>query len=381
LCIMFVFVTFAFTVNGNTAPVVKEWQIPTILFLSGPVAADGAQYKWIVDELAAEINAAGGISGKPFVPVYLDSAFDPGKAAAAMAKAIDMKAVCLIGPLNDMEAKASMSLAVKEGIFSFSGTCTADVAKQFNPWIIYTGNSVETLVKNYMPQWKKKEPKIKHVVTFIEPIFPMLNNIAKGNEEELKKMNVKSTIIEVTPGKVDYSPFVVKAMESGADSFAFLTTQATTAKLVKDLVRRKVPNNRMWIWILGAGEAFFDETKGINEGIYCMSSQTWDYTPKWTKLNKKYAATHNGKFMFGMAYAIHDMVYMVKEAIEKQGITGDPAKLKEERIKIRDYALNQKNFKGLQATYDVDNGLGKRMPINLFQIKSGKAVLINQLIP
>jgi branched-chain amino acid transport system substrate-binding protein len=381
-CVICTLVLLLFSAGiGKAEPVVKEWRIPVIIFLSGPVSADGVMYKWVTEQVAADINKAGGIAGKPFVPVFLDSAFDPSKATAAVASAIDMKAVAMIGPLNDMECKAAMPLAVREGIFSFSGSCTADVAKQFNPWIIYAGGTIEDITKSYMPQWFKKEANIKHVVTFIEPIFPMLYDIARGNEKTLGKLGAKSTIIEVAPGKVDYSPFVLKAMNSGADAFTFLTTQATTAKLVKDLVRQKVPTNRMWVWILGAGPAFFGETKDISEGIYTISSETWAFTPKWVELDKRYRKDQKGKPLFFMSYMIHDMIYMLKDAIEKQGITGDPAKLKEERIKIKDYALNQKGFKGLTANYDIENGQARHIPINLFKVKNQKADLIDVIIP
>jgi hypothetical protein len=75
------------------------------------------------------------------------------------------------------------------------------------------------------------------------------------------------------------------------------------------------------------------------------------------------------------------MIYMIKAAIEKTGVTGDPAKLKEERIKVRDYAINQKGFKGMDATYDIVNGLAVGYPQRLFQIKNDEAVLVEELKP
>ena len=69
--------------------VVKEWRIPTIYFLSGPMAGICEPHVWLTEKLIAEINAAGGISGKPIVTEFLDSALDPTKATACMAKAID----------------------------------------------------------------------------------------------------------------------------------------------------------------------------------------------------------------------------------------------------------------------------------------------------
>ena len=41
---------------------------------------------------------------------------------------------------------------------------------------------------------------------------------------------------------------------------------------------------------------------------------------------------------------------MIKEAIEKTGVTGDPKKLKEERKMIADYCANVKGFHGSCST-------------------------------
>jgi hypothetical protein len=72
---------------------------------------------------------------------------------------------------------------------------------------------------------------------------------------------------------------------------------------------------------------------------------------------------------------------MIKAAFENQGITGDPAKLKEERIKIKDYAINQKGFEGLDATYDIVDGLAVGYPSRIFQIQNNEAVLVEEFRP
>lgn len=380
-----VVVTIALASVGSSSaadgPVVNEWRIPTLMFFSGPFAGDAAQYRWLIETYAADVNKAGGVAGKPYVPVFLDTAFDPSKAAAAMAKAIDMKALCVQGPLNDMESKAAMPLAVREGLFAFSGSSTTPVTKQFNPWMVYVGNSVDVLVQNYMPLWLAKEPTLKHVVTFKEPLFPMLDDIAKGNDAAIKGKGLKSTVIEVPVGKVDYAPIVLKALDAGADGFAFLTSQQTTAKIYLDLLRHNIKPNQMWVWILGYGEAFTDECKGKMEGLYTSSSQTWEFTSEFADLNKRYADSHNGKLLFPMAYSVLDMTKLIIKGIEELKITGDPAKLKEERIKMRDFGLNQKGFQGLIYKYDIENGLAQHLPIYLFQVQNGKDKLVNEVTP
>ena len=78
----------------STAPA-NEWRIPYLIFLSGPIAGDASMHKWLTNQVAAEINSAGGIAGKPLVIDFYDTALDPPKAAACMAQIIDARALNL----------------------------------------------------------------------------------------------------------------------------------------------------------------------------------------------------------------------------------------------------------------------------------------------
>jgi hypothetical protein len=71
---------------------------------------------------------------------------------------------------------------------------------------------------------------------------------------------------------------------------------------------------------------------------------------------------------------------MVKEAIEKTGVTGDPAKLAKERKKIADYCRNIKDFKGINNTWSIKDGVPSNKQVYLFQIQGGQKKLVKALI-
>ena len=218
--------------------VVKEWHIPTIYFLSGPMAGICESHKWLTEKLIADINAAGGIAGKPVVTEFCDSALDPTKTAACEAKAIDAGALATNGPLNDMEMKAAMPLTVRAGgPFAFSGTCTTAVAKQFFPWTIYTLAPTEESVKGQINLWFKHEPGIKSAVALEEPIYPMVHTLLVGFLQTFEGFKVKTNgIIQAPSGMADYTSVVVRAVGTGADAFAIGATGPVAAKLVNGLV-------------------------------------------------------------------------------------------------------------------------------------------------
>jgi branched-chain amino acid transport system substrate-binding protein len=355
--------------------VVKEWRIPTIFFLSGPMAGFAEPHKWLADKLVADINAAGGIAGKPVVLDYCDSGLDPTKATACIAKAIDSGALLMMGPLNDMEMKASMPLAVRTGIFSFSGTCTETIAKQFYPWTIYSLPSPEVSEKIQMEMWLKHEPDIKSVTALEEPLYPMIHALSEGYQKNLAAKGIKvNGIIQAPSGMVDYNAIVVKALATRADAFTYGGTEGVGAKLIKGLVAQGIKPSHIYTMSGVVGPSFLQEAKGSMEGVYTPTSPYHSPTPAAAKYLKEYKDSHNGKGYVGYVHVTYDMVMMIKQAIEATGVTGDPAKLKEERAKIKDYAINQKGFKGMNATYDVEKGLAVRYPEEFFQVKSSTEV-------
>lgn len=129
------------------------------------------------------------------------------------------------------------------------------------------------------------------------------------------------------------------------------------------------------------GPTFLKESKGYNEGIYTNVSPTYTENPKYKVFLKRYMDTHGGEPLKSMSYFNAELLYLIKDAIETEKITGDPSKLKEERIKIRDYANNKKRFHGLKYTYDIVNGQAVGIPRYLFQIHDGKTVLIERAVP
>lgn len=360
----------------------NEWKIPFLIFLSGPLAGDGAMHKWLTNKVVEEINSSGGIAGKPLVIDYYDTAMDPPKAASCMAKIIDLHALCLIGPMNDNECKASMPLASREGIYAFSGTASDDLWRQFKPWVLNTSSSVEEEKEYQMPMWVRNVPTVKSIVGIIEPMYPFINTVWEANKSKAEEIGIKTCgKIEVPSGMLDYSTIAVRAIESGANAFHVSCSEEVAAKVVRELIDRNVNPNHIYLWASSMGATFLKQSQGYNDGLYTNVSPFYTENPKYREYLDLYMETHDGEPLKFMSHYNAELLYLLKEAIETQGITGDPAKLKEERIKIRDFANNKKGFRGLKYTYDIVDGQGVGIPKYIFRIENGGTVLVEKVIP
>ncbi|MBW2618665.1 MAG: ABC transporter substrate-binding protein, partial [Deltaproteobacteria bacterium] len=105
-------------------PVVDEWRIPTILFLSGAYAHIGEMMKFSQEEGVKDINSTGGIRGKPLVIDWHDSATDAMKAVAEMSKVVE-DALVIIGP--NYAPAAALPLATRNKVFCLPYTAGTQI--------------------------------------------------------------------------------------------------------------------------------------------------------------------------------------------------------------------------------------------------------------
>lgn len=115
--------------------VVNEWQIPFLNSLTGAIASIGEYLHWGANYAAQEINAAGGIAGKPVKVIGVDTALDPQKGSVEMARIVKDSLVAL-GPVPEPVIMAAMPIAVENGMMSITATTSYEYAAPYFPWTV-----------------------------------------------------------------------------------------------------------------------------------------------------------------------------------------------------------------------------------------------------
>jgi ABC-type branched-subunit amino acid transport system substrate-binding protein len=366
----------------SAEPVVKEWKIPFLIFLTGPFSGFGKQIKWGVDEAAKEINEAGGIAGRPLVIEYHDTGMDPAKAAAEMSKVVE-DSLLIFGPVGAPNAKGALPLVVREKAFAMAVTVGTDVNLEFHPYTVHFSDKRNKIAPPSLKGWLKRNPNMKKVVQFLFAIDPTFHYISVVQAEVMKAQGIEVLpTVELGEG-VDLSSVVVKAMAKNPDGFSIVTLPIDAAKILKELDKRGIKDkSTVLIPNMTDDPALYEVGKGFLEGLYISQLvNSLSDSPEWQALYGKYmkAFPEFKDPTFGMP-ANYDMVYMAKAAIEETGVTGDPAKLAEERDKLREYCRNIKGFPGVQYTFDMVDGIAKT-PTFLFQVKNNKKKLVETFPP
>ncbi|GAB1433683.1 ABC transporter substrate-binding protein [Spirochaetota bacterium] len=360
---------------------VSEWEIPFFNELTGAIASIGEYLNWGAVYAAKEINDAGGIAGKPVKIVPVDTALDPQKGSVEMARIVENSLVAL-GPVAEPVIMAAMPIAVENEMVSITASTSYEYAAPYFPWTISWFPPTEKRLAVIIEAFLNQYPEVKTVVQYIEP-YGAWPGMASAHSYAIAQKNLKEVKVDVPTDAVAFGPIVVKAMAQKPDAVILSCNAAKAAKIIKEM------KNLGWskmdhILVFSSAdtpELYLTGGKDI-EGIqiYNYVNDELD-TPRWNKFKKDYMADHNGTQVPSLAPNYYDAVYMIKEAIEKGGVSGDPKKLKEDRKKISDYLANIKNFKGLLFEWDNVNGIALTKPTYIFRVVDGTKKLVMEIKP
>ena len=367
---------------AQTQAQVKQWEIPFLDCLTGAIASIGEYLQWGAERAAQEINAAGGIKGRPVKIIGIDTALDPQKGSVEMARIVGDTLVAL-GPVPEPVIMAAMPIAVENGMMSITATTSYEYAVKFFPWTVSWFPPTEKRLGGLVAAWAGLHPEMKTVVQFIEPYGPW-PGMAKAHAKGLAGAGVKVlSNVDVPTDAVAFGPLVVKAMEQKPDGIVFVCNAEKIAKIIKELKSRGW--NRMdHLLVFSSGDApelyaaGGSDINGVE--IYNYINPGLD-TPRWNAFKEAYMKDHKGNQPPSLSTNYYDAVYMIKRAIENTAVSGNPKKLKQERKMIADYIANMKNFQGIMFNWDMKNGVPTNKPTFIFAIQDGKKKLIKEVKP
>jgi branched-chain amino acid transport system substrate-binding protein len=362
---------------------VTEWNIPHITVLTGVAAAFGTDGAWGVDRAVEEINDSGGINGIPIRITRYDSEYDPGKSVQVMAQALGTDPLVIAGPLDDLTALASGGLAVDEGVPFMASLADPLSLAKFEPWgcSLYP-DYVATSVAGTL-EWIRLNPDIESIVIMLNPESGIQMAALEEQMRELPKHGIEVVgVVEVSFGQLDMGPQAVMAINLNPGGYYSHLQTIEHATMCKALYERGLTEGRrICAGMAVAGGPLFEIGEGYIEDIYLWDVYNFTSTDAgWLAYVADYEAEHNGLFPYTLSIqAFYESIYAVKIAFEELNITGDPTKLTEERIMIRDFLWNAKDIPSVTGgTWNWVNG-EKVLPIYTYQVRNNNLQLISTL--
>jgi len=349
-------------------------KIPNIIELSGAGATVGANWKNGSSLAVDEINAAGGILGKKIVLEFVDTGSDPGKARAAIQRALDDKPVAIFGPIYSGSVSATLQLTNEAQIPQVIGGEAANLTAQGSKYLFRTsfGQNVSMpKIANYL----RDETKAKSLA-----IIYVNNDFGKGGRnaimKELETRGIKVVAdLSTEAGQADFAADVIKLKGANADAIFVYLNEEESARFLIEARKQGLDKPLIGETTL-LGQKVIDLAKDAANGVKGHVGLTVDAPiPAIQAFGKKfetkfgYKPDHNG-------VKGYIAPYMIKAAAEKAG------KLDAKAIAeaLHGLTITPDKVPGIliEATWD-ETGEIDRISF-LAEVKDGKQV-ITQTLP
>jgi branched-chain amino acid transport system substrate-binding protein len=326
-------------------------KIGLVAALSGPSAQSGEAITQGLTIAIDEINAAGGVLGRPLALVKRDDESSPPKGATAARELIyDEKVAAIVGGLDTPVSLAIVPIANREHV-PYMGVWAAGTAithNNGNPNFAFRVSAVDVLVDQALLKYAQKKGAKK-------PGLILINNPwGEGNEKGLKeaaqKMGITLAGVEKFEDRdVDVVPQLTRLKNAGADALILVANAAPGAQVMKARERMgwKVPVISHW----GVSGGRFPELAGATAGDVTFVQTYSFFGEQGTagqkvlgELKKKYnvAGPEGVLSPVGVANA-YDAMHLLALAIKKAGST------KGDAIRTALHSIDE--YKGLIKTY------------------------------
>ncbi len=361
---------------GLATPVVAQdtIKIPNIIELSGAGATVGTNWKNGSSLAVDEINAAGGILGKKIRLEFVDTASDPGKARAAVQRALDEEPIAIFGPIYSGSVSATLKLTNDAEVAQIIGGEAANLTAQGSKYLFRTsfGQNVSMpKIANYL----RDEVKAKSVA-----VIYVNNDFGKGGRDaiikEFKERNIAvAADLSTEAGQADFAADVIKLKGANADAVFVYLNEEESARFLREAKKQGLNKPLIGETTL-LGQKVIDLAGDAANGVRGHVGLTVDAPiPAIQEFGRKFQAKFNYK-------PDHNGVkgyiapYMIKAAAEKAG------KLQAKPIAaaLRGLTITPDKTPGIliEASWD-DTGEIDRISF-LGEVKDGKQV-ITQTLP
>src|SRR6266567_5832149 len=260
--------------------------------LSGTYAPIGKQVRWGAELAVKEINAAGGVNGRPFELLFEDEEANPPVAVRKAEKLLQQDKVDLLtGTVNSGSTLAVGQLAERNNRIlvttvsyapSITGAqCNADV---------FRVNANAFMQSNALTAWLVKNIPGKRYF-FVGPDYEMGRSTIAAFQDDIKRLGGTEVGATYPPlGAKDFSPYLGQVRAARPDVIMTATAGNDTVRLLTQLKEYGILNDKLTL--AGAAGAVTQENLGAmggaGEGFLSAAGYSLDID---TPANKKFVAT------------------------------------------------------------------------------------------
>ncbi len=359
----------------SVAGAAEPYKVGAVFAVTGPASWLGEPEKNTVKMIEEEINANGGINGRPLEIIVEDTVGEEAKTVLAVKKLITREKVCaIVGPSRSGTTMAVVPIAERYKVPLISCAAAEAIIKPVKKWVFKTPQSDADAVRRIYE--KCQEMKIDKIA-----IMSGTTGFGKAGRDQLKKLAAEYGMTIVAdetygPKDTDMTAQLTKIKATKAQAivnWSIVPAQTTVIKNRSQL-GIKIPLFQSH----GFGNVKYARTAGAAaDGVMCPAGRLLavdtlpDDNPQKALL-AKYKKDYETKFKADAStFGGHafDAIMLVVEALKAVG---------DDKAKIRDYIENKKGFVGTGGIFNFSAtdhvGLDKTA-FEMLMVKDGNFVV------
>ena len=340
------------------------------------------------DEIAAqiavdEINAGGGIGGKKLKIVSFDTSGKPDQAVVGLNKlAEDDKVLAVIGPFSSGECRVVFPAGERAGIVTMSMASSAPKLAEPYTYALRNTSDEGYMFRNVMKTLQDKKYSVATAAIAYatdEVISKTMGEIVLPNVMKAAGTEIKGSVTFQTQA-FDMAPQVSQLKELATDLVGVGSGPESAIRLVQEMRRQRVTSR------LVAGSTIGDSELAKRMGsdgdgtvipttFYSGGSdKAKAFEAEMIKRAKAAGIERTGVSQFEAA--TYDIVQFYAYAMRQAKVTGDPAKLAEERTAIRDALRAMSSYPALEGPISFGKNGDALKPVYVIEMHGGSWNLI-----
>ncbi|HWU37806.1 MAG TPA: ABC transporter substrate-binding protein [Candidatus Acidoferrum sp.] len=366
----------------------KEIRIGALVPITGHGANAGKREAIGIQAAIDVINAQGGVNGVPLKMYLEDTASNPQEGVNALRKlAADQKVLAIVGPHYSSVAESTFPMGNRLKIVQIAVASSKPGLSQANRPYAFRNTITEDKIADPVVREFKKRYNIKKVAI----ITDAKDAVAKFIGEDILPAAFKAHGIEILTGNkpvtfqtndTQFTAQITRLKSLNPDGIGLGALGPDALNIITEARRQGMTQPFMSTGPLHEGDLPQKGGKAV-EGTF--SGSCWSPfldTPgnkQFVEAYKKrsqtlYAGPYTETPDYYPAWA-YDAVFMIAEAIKKNGVTNNPNDLESDRDKIMKYLTNLRDFKGVGSRGFNEVGDGVK-DVYVDEIKGGAWVLL-----
>lgn len=312
-----------------------------------------------------ELNAAGGIGGRPLDLLVRDDEQDPAAARRAVEELVEAGVVAIIGHATSAMAEATLPIVDARRVLMISPTVSASAFERRDDWLVllYPSTAVSGRVTaNHL---------LSRGVRRVTAILDLSNEPYVRSWHDAFKAALEAgggavpRVITFTSGRVaSYAALVEGAAPPGTDCVVLVANALDSATLAQQL-RKRGP-----VQIVGSEWAFTNDVvvhggAAVEGAIFPQKVNLEDASPRFVRFRQAYEARFNRPVDFA-AVTSYEAVTLLADALRR-----DPT-----REGVRRAVLEAGRYEGLQGPVEIDVYGDARRPHHMMTVRDGKMSLL-----